>query len=90
MRLLRFPLTVLLALVVLVDIGVLYRLGTSGRTNRVVLTTVHPGIERIDIVPIPFTAFDWLILVIAIAFQAGLFYVVWRIWHRARGRDSGR
>jgi hypothetical protein len=90
MKLLRFPLTVLLALVVLVDIGVLYRLWNSGWPKRGTLTNIKPGVERIDVVPIPFTAFDWLILLAVIVFQAGLFFFVWKMWHRAPGRESPR
>jgi hypothetical protein len=66
---------------VLVDVVVGYRLWNYGWPKRVTLTSVKPDVERIDVLRIPFTGFDWLILVLVLGFHAVLFYLVWKAWH---------
>ena len=81
MRRLKAPLTALLALFVLIDAVVGFRLLSSGWPKRVSLSAVKPGSAEIQVVPIPFTGSDWMILVGVVAVHAVLVYVVWKAWH---------
>jgi hypothetical protein len=81
MRRLKVPLTALLIVFVLVDVVVGYRLWDSGWPKRVGLTADQKGIEHVQVVTIPFTGPDWLILALVVGIHAVLFYLVWKAWH---------
>jgi hypothetical protein len=86
MRYLKVPLTASLIVVVLMDGVVGYRLWDSGWPKRIGLTSDQKGIEQVQVMPVPFTGLDWLILVTVIGVHVVLFYLVWRAWHSSRVR----
>ncbi len=81
MHRLKVPLTVLLIVVVLADVVVGYRLWESGWPKSISLTSSREGVERVEVIPILFTASDWLILGLVVGIHGVLFYTVWRAWH---------
>jgi hypothetical protein len=86
MRRLKAPLTVIVFLLILVDAIAGFRIRQAGWPKRVSLSDVKPGVVKIHVVPIPFTASDGLILAATIAFHAILFYLVWKAWHASPAR----
>ena len=83
MRRLKVPLTAILLVIVLVDLVVGYHLWDSGWPKRVTSNADEAGVVHFHAAPIPFTAVDWLILVLVVGVHAGLLALVWRAW-RAR------
>jgi hypothetical protein len=74
-RLLKIPLAVAAALMVLLDLVVIIRLYLNGYPTYLD--------SRFRVHKIPFTSTDWLILLAIISFQAGLFFLVRRSWKRS-------
>jgi hypothetical protein len=81
MRRLKGPVTVVVSLLALVDAVVGFHILAGGWPKRISASEVKPGVFKIHVVPIPFTAVDWLILGAIIAFHAILFYLMWKTWH---------
>jgi hypothetical protein len=73
----------LLIVLILVDTGVGYRLWNSGWPKRVIITSVEPGIEQVQVVSVPLTGTDWLILILVIGTHAALLFLVWKAWRPA-------
>jgi len=86
MRRLRIPLTVLLGLLLLVDLIVGYRLWESGWPANILLTNPREGVEQVQVLRVPFTGTDWLILILLIGTHALMIYVVWKAWRSVRVR----
>ena len=80
MHRLKAPVTVVAFLLVLVDATAGFHIWRAGWPKSISMSEVKPGVFKIHVVPIPFTAVDWLILGAIIAFQATLFYVMWKTW----------
>lgn len=78
---LKLPLTALLSIFVLVDLVAGYRLWDSGWPKRIALVGDQQGIEHVQVVTVPFTGQDWLILASVIGVPIVLLHLVWRAWH---------
>jgi len=83
MRRFRIPLTVVLGLLLLVDLIVGYRLWESGWPKSIVLTSPREGVEQVQVVRVPFTGTDWLVLILLIGTHALMVYLVWKAWRSA-------
>jgi hypothetical protein len=81
MRSLRFPLTALFLVLVLVDVVVGYKLWAFGWPTQINLTSSQTGVERAHVTAIPFTGSDYLIVALIIAVHAVLLYTMWKAWH---------
>jgi hypothetical protein len=82
---LRIPLTVLLLFFALVDLIVGYRLFNSGWPKSIALTSTPGGSEQVQVLPIPVTNSDWIVLVLAVGIHALLLYLVWKAWRSSPG-----
>lgn len=80
MRRLKVPLSVIIVLLVFVDAVVAIHLWTSGWPKRVSLSDVAPGVAKVQVALIPFTATDWLILAAVITFHAVISCATWKAW----------
>jgi hypothetical protein len=86
MRRFRIPLTVLLGILLLVDLIVGYRLWESGWPANIVLTSPREDVEQVQVLRVPFTGTDWLILILLISTHALIVYLVWKAWRSAQVR----
>jgi hypothetical protein len=77
---LKVPLTTFVVIFVLVDMVGGFHMWESGWPKRITFTSDQPGIGQVHVARIPFTGFDWLILVLVISIHAVLFYLVWKGW----------
>ena len=84
MRRFRIAFTVILGVVVAIDAIVGYRLWASGWPKLIALTSPQEGVERVQVIALPFTGADWLVLILflilLIGFHVLLCYFVWRAW----------
>ena len=77
-----------LAVLIGLDLGVAFRLWDAGWPPKViVLRGSQSDDQQWEVVTIPFTALDGLILAAVIAAQVTLAYLVWRAWHSSRTRS---
>lgn len=83
MRRFRILLTAILGLLIAIDAVARYRLWESGWPKSIALTSPRKGVEQVQVIPVPFTGNDWLILILLIGVHALLFYLVWRAWRSA-------
>jgi regulatory protein YycH of two-component signal transduction system YycFG len=83
MRLIRTPLTALLALLLLFDSVLSYKLWRFGYPKNIIVTGEGPA-QKLLIKPVEFTFFDSFILTLLVALQIALAYIVWRSWKKPR------
>lgn len=81
----RTLLTVILGLFLLVDMIVGYRLWESGWPKSISLTSPQNGVEQVEVLAVPFTVMDWLILIVLIGAHSVLMYSIWRAWRSSPG-----
>jgi hypothetical protein len=81
MRLSRFkiPITVVAILASLFDLLLAVRLYLNGYPKYAAITD-----GRVTVHPIPFTSTDWLISLMIVPSQVGLFYLLWKSWQRSQ------
>ena len=60
----KLPLTLALALFLVVDLLVALRLWRSGWPKEIALSSPQPGVEQVSVMAIQFTGTDWLILAV--------------------------
>ena len=76
----KLPLTLALALFLVVDLVVGLRLWSSGLPREIALDSPRPGVEQVRVMAIPFTSTDWLILAVVGVVHASLAFLVWKAW----------
>lgn len=86
MRRFRMPLTVVLGFLIAIDLITGYRLWESGWPKSITLTSPERGVEQVQVVGVPFTGTDWVILILLIVAHAVMVYMVWKAWRSTQVR----
>lgn len=80
MRRFRSLFTAILGLLIVIDAIMGYRLWESGGPKYIGLTSPRAGVEQIQVIAVPFTGQDWIILILLISVHALLCCLVWKAW----------
>jgi hypothetical protein len=82
MRSLRWPLTVVLGLLLAFDVLVVWRLWRLGGLppKRLVEEEIQPGLVQVVVQRIPFAIQDWVFVGFAVALHVALVYLLRRSW----------
>jgi hypothetical protein len=84
MRLLKWPLTIVLGMLIGLDAVTGYRVWHYGLPHGLVLRQAGPRAEEVLVQRVPFAPTDWMILGLLMALHLGLVYTVQRSWRTAR------
>lgn len=79
---LRWSTKLLLGVVIFLDAVVVFQIWRNGPPTKEVWTEIKPGVDAVRVTRVPFTAMDWLGLVVILAVNVAVLYVFWRFRKR--------